>query len=835
MTDQQKDLRPHFILTGTSKAEKYGRPPSGGGQDRRLPTVDRNSHGSLLLQQLNKIKSIADDAKRLQTDAGIEEGLGLRLQFSSFPDLELAFEKLDRKQQSIELLNVKHENNITTAAVFVPDGKLVHLERLVLDYLQENTKPSKNHPGGRPKNQDLIETIQELHVATFQAIWTDDDSVLPESNTEQIWWEVWLPVMENRQRVLSQFREIAEGIDFELSETELEFPERTVLLMRGSQQQIQHSILLLNSIAELRRAKETAEFFDSLTPVEQRGWVDDLLARTWFPEQHSPYICILDTGINRGHPLLQAALDANDQHANDPSWDPADEEGHGTEMAGLALYGDLSVPMNSTEPFKITHRLESVKILRRDGDNAGKHLGNITAEAVSRPEITAPFRARVFSMAVTSKDGRDRGRPSAWSAELDRLACDYEGDGLTPRLFVVSAGNARNDHAWLDYPVSNGTDSIHDPAQAWNVLTVGAFTEKDQITEPDTDDYEPIAPCGSLSPFSTTSRTWQKVWPLKPDVVLEGGNVAKDAISAVSMHSLSLLATHFEPNVRLLTTTNATSAATALCARIAAQIMAQYPNLWPETVRALIIHSAEWTPAMKAMFLDGKERSRDYEHLIRYCGFGVPDLGRAIWSASNSLTLIVQDELQPFEKVKNDPETRDMHLHELPWPLEMLESLGETSVEMRVTLSYFIEPSPGGRGGKGRYRYESHGLRFEVRRPTESTDEFRRRINRRARDEEEDSVSGGSDPGWRLGTQRRHHGSIHSDSWCGTASDLAQRGVLAVYPAMGWWKTRKALERYDKKARYALLVSIHTPEIDVDLYNTVEQIIQTSTAIEISS
>jgi hypothetical protein len=35
-----------------------------------------------------------------------------------------------------------------------------------------------------------------------------------------------------------------------------------------------------------------------------------------------------------------------------------------------------------------------------------------------------------------------------------------------------------------------------------------------------------------------------------------------------------------------------------------------------------------------------------------------------------------------------------MHLHQLPWPTEVLEDLGPTQVSMRVTLSYFIEPSP---------------------------------------------------------------------------------------------------------------------------------------------
>ena len=57
--------------------------------------------------------------------------------------------------------------------------------------------------------------------------------------------------------------------------------------------------------------------------------------------------------------------------------------------------------------------------------------------------------------------------------------------------------------------------------------------------------------------------------------------------------------------------------------------------------------------------------------------------------------------------------------------------------------------------------------------------------------------------------------------WLGTAADLASRGVIAVYPTAGWWKTRQALERYDKAARYALIVSIRAPEVDVDLYTEV--------------
>ena len=829
MDESRTSRRYHFVLSNTSQTEPYT-PITKGGGDKKIPELDRATHGQTLLGQLSSLKSIANEAKHQQQQAGITSGLGLQIQFSSLPDVELAIKSLSNARAGIELLNVRHDDRHTYATVFVPDGKLDVFERKIQEYIAER----KGNKGQALDNKPLINTISEIRNAAFNELWTDDPSALPATEQEPIWWEVWLPIFKDRMSTIHRFRSVAGQIGFGLSADELHFPERSVLLMYGTQEQIQQSMMLLNSVAELKRAKETAELFDSLNPTEQREWIDELLERTQWPLENVPHICILDTGINIGHPLLVQSLNVDDLHTNEPAWGVADQAGHGTEMAGLAVWGDLAHSLASSNPVVLTHRLESVKILPHNGGNIGRHHGNLTLEAVARPEVSAPYRQRVFSMAITAKDNRDQGKPSAWSATLDRLASDVDGEGLIPRLIIVSGGNIDDINAWGGYPFSNSTDSIHDPGQAWNILTVGAYTEKTNITEADTQGYSAVAPFGGLSPFSTTSRTWQKHWPLKPDVVFEGGNVAKNALGPVTIHSLNLLTTHHELTERLLTTTNATSAATALCSRMAAQLMAQYPNLWPETVRALIVHSAEWTEQMKADFLDVRERSGDYQHLIRHCGFGVPNLERALWSASNSLTLIVQDELQPFvrEDDKGEPKLREMHLHSLPWPQEALMNLGETPVEMRVTLSYFIEPSPGivERGAGGRYRYESHGLRFDVKRPEEKPDDFRARINQRVRDAEDGSYTGGgSDYNWQLGAGLRHLGSLHSDTWTGTAAALAERGVLAIYPVAGWWKTRKKEGRYDKKARYALIISIRTPETEVDLYNAIENLVAITT------
>jgi hypothetical protein len=300
---------------------------------------------------------------------------------------------------------------------------------------------------------------------------------------------------------------------------------------------------------------------------------------------------------------------------------------------------------------------------------------------------------------------------------------------------------------------------------------------------------------------------------------MEGGNQAIDPTTrrADYVDDLMLLTTRMSATGALLTTTADTSAAAALAARYAAIILSHYPNLWPESIRALLVHSARWTDAMRREFPDNQRQNR-----LRCYGFGVPDLNRALWSMANSATLIVEDQLQPFDKVDGELKTKDMHLHRLPWPTSLLQELGETEIRLRVTLSYFIEPSPGRRGWTKKHRYQSHGLRFEVKHPLETDRAFHKRLSRAAWDEDDESVVTLSDDrNWELGQRLCCKGSIHSDTWIGTAAKLAECGVIAVYPVTGWWKERPHLDRCNRRSRYSLIVTIETPQVDVGLYTPI--------------
>lgn len=167
---------------------------------------------------------------------------------------------------------------------------------------------------------------------------------------------------------------------------------------------------------------------------------------------------------------------------------------------------------------------------------------------------------------------------------------------------------------------------------------------------------------------------------------------------------------------------------------------------------------------------------------------------------------------------------REIHIHDLPWPRDVLASLGETPATLRVTLSYFIEPNPARRGWRSRHRYASHGLRFDLKTALEERDEFVKRLNKEALAEDEDKPETSSDSSdWFLGEQTRSLGSLHSDIWEGTAIDLAERGCLAVYPVTGWWKELPKRDRSGHGARYALVVSIQTEGVETDIWTPVSQ------------
>jgi hypothetical protein len=697
--------RKHILLPGPPTAEEYK--PHGRKIDvtKPVPPTSRVKHGKALERAL---KAAVVEANERRDEAGIEvHGAepGLYVQFESQPGVPLQLTSLEDTRQGIEVVAVSHSQTddpeprrIERATVFVPDGKVKHFLKRFESYAKPTPKKERER-----RYEDMIDPVATLRLATLRSLWTDTAEAYPEE-TQTIWWEIWLRRQDGKE--LDRLMEFAAAQEIEVAARRLMFHDRIVTLLRSTPAQLATSIDVLNDVAEVRRAKESATIFADMGPADQGAWAKELRDRVTPPSARAPAVCVLDTGVTRGHPLLECALAADDCHTCEPVWGKHDHLGHGTEMAGLALYGDLTPVLAGTRRVVLRHRLESVKILSPDGHRLTPPdlYGAVTAEAASRAEIQAPERSRTFSMSISATDERDRGQPTSWSAAVDALAAgrsfdpstkglDYLDDGDNPlrRLFVLCAGNVDETALSVDHLDRSDTDPIHDPGQAWNALTVGALTEKAVISDPEWASWQPVARPGELSPWSTTGVTFADAWPIKPDVVFEGGNVVKNDDGEVDFPcpDLSLLSTYFKPADKSFVLSWATSAATAQAARLAALISAEYPSYWPETLRAMVVHSADWSAQMQT-HLRGASGKRARAKLVQRYGFGVPSAERALRSANDALTLIAQSSIRPFAKGK----MRELHFFDLPWPSDVLAELGATPARLRITLSYFRRAEP---------------------------------------------------------------------------------------------------------------------------------------------
>ena len=491
------------------------------------------------------------------------------------------------------------------------------------------------------------------------------------------------------------------------------------------------------------------------------------------PSGDSPTVALLDTGIASQHPLIAGAL------LSATSVDPFDNSaedvfGHGSNMAGPALYSDLGRALDLGE-YKATHWIQSVKLFRRPNEGSASAASQAywpsqTERAVEAAEASSDGQPCAFVLAVTSEV--NDMQPTFWSHAVDRL-CYNDGNG---RLLLVSAGNA--DATRVDlvtaYPELHKDERIQEPAQSGNALTVGAFTDRTVIPpDKDLEWFAPVAPRGGVSPYTTAGAIGGA--PIKPEIVFEGGNLAFDGVLPSAIPTLGALTTGHEPAQHPLTWFWGTSEATARCSYLAAQIWAQTPDLRAESVRALIVHSASWTPAMTSQLPNLDER-------LALCGYGVPDSEFARSCATERATVLVEDampnaleESVPRKvppKLSTTPATqiayrRIAKFFSLPIP-DRLHELDDQEIELRVTLSYFPEPNIERRRG-----YNGLDLKWDMQGPNESEVEFRQRINRLARTAGKKATWSGSFP-WEVGIERRSRGTVQSDRWRGLASLLEE-------------------------------------------------------------
>ena len=816
----------NIFLSNTKESMPY-KTPKKSRVKHNYPDLERPlEHVRKLKQELQSIVNSSISPKQV---AAMKAKDGFYLDVSGKQGYDLNYKSLEDEKAGIQLLNIQSKDTLTKATVFVPKNKASHLIR------KFNQFESSLGMDGNPKNNDLVRSIDTIREADVESFWQGPHENIPTSDI-RIWCEVWLSAeKQNNCDILSEFKALLDEFNIAYKDEHITFPERIVMLILVNYNDLVALLQCSKYIAELNKCEEPNSFFIKESLTAQYDWVDNIKNRLQ-PEDSNATICLLDTGVSSAHPLLEPFIREQDVHTVFGDGDVSDFDGHGTGMAGVALYHDLNQSLLSRNTISIPYRIESSKILRNQ-KNDPELYGAITAQGILFNEIENPNKDRSICMAVTT-DATD-GHPTSWSGAIDEIVAGvnvFRADNEDKRLMFISAGNVElSEFRAIKYPDVNINSYVQNPGQSWNALTVGAYNSKIQIDDTVFLGCHPVADVGELSPYSSTSVLWDNKWPIKPEILMDGGNIVYKDNFYSNCDDLSLLTTNHKLSKNLFSTIWATSAATAQASKLSAEIYSKYPNAWPETIRALMVHSARWTDKMKQQFLPAESpKKSDIRVLLRTCGYGIPNLERAVSCKNNYVNMIIQEELQPFDFDKRVV-TNELHIHKLPWPKEVLEALDDEEVELRVTLSYYIEPSPGHIGWKDKYTYQSCGLRFELKNSMESLDDFKKRVNRIARDEDPNWHNIiGQPTSWYLGAKNRNVGSIHSDFMCVPAVDLSNANDIAVYPIGGWWKNRKRLNRYYDKIRYSLIVSLSTKESEVDFYTPIITEVQIPTIVEIS-
>lgn len=799
------------------------RAKGGGGPTSFPPVPDRAAHADGLARALDAATANFSEVVEEQKELGLPEAKrGVLVAVTSRKGIELVTGSRRPTSPGLKLYGIERgsaEGGEDKATYYVNASGLTRWRTKLEEYSawtgpERNAEDDEGEEGVEGNPFKFFESAADFRAATYRDLWRDSLDRLP-TKRGRVEWELWV-----RNDLTDKYVERILELGVEGTQQRTAFEEIFVQTVKATPEQIQNLVRSTGAIVELRSASQLrGEYFDA-PRAKRYAAAGNLASRVESAGGRLARVTLLDTGVDHSNPMLSSAITSGRMHAVIAGWSKADDEGHGTKMAGVVQFLDLGNKVKNDGAVEHYTELESVKVTATGGAGfAPAHWAIQRAvQIVERHETTD----RIFCLAQTVPDEFNDGRITATSAAIDLLSFN---DGESPRLFCVAAGNVSvtpdEPYQIADYADRNARFGIESPGQAFNAITVGAYTNKAKADG----GAELVAPKGDLSPTSRTAASWTGAHAGKPDIVLEGGNFeiqGGDVFAIPSRANLILTTAAGDPGAPL-GLVGETSAATARASGLLGRVRWAYPNYRPETLRGLLVHSAEWSPAMRQelqrLRAGGHPRARSAQMIFSRYGWGVPNEARLYRSNENDFTLIIEDSLVPYAVSKSTARLNEMKYFRLPWPRTELVRAGQAEVELKVTLSYFVEPYPQADTLDRFSHYASTRLSFDLKQNGETDEDAQAVFN----DFSSGTAQTGRTDGWELG-EAAFRGSLHQDTWRGPAYLLADRDSISVAPAKGWWADINKSEHDGRAVNFSLIVSLKAPA-GVDLMT------ETSTAM----
>ncbi|CAM2332046.1 S8 family peptidase [Ralstonia mannitolilytica] len=553
------------------------------------------------------------------------------------------------------------------------------------------------------------------------------------------------------------------------------------------------------------------------------------------PDAGAPTVCVIDSGIQEGHNLLQAAIDQNTSHCFLPAapanavQDEVAPGGHGTRVAGAVLYGE-EVP-NAGAP-QLPFWIQNARVLDAQNQMPVELFPPEALRAAVERFNDGPRQTKIFNHSINARGYCRTRYMSSWAAEVDQLCNERDV------LIVQSAGNLPIqgtapfigivDHltAGREYPqyLYESAARVANPGQSLQALTVGSVA------------YD-VAESGAWRTFATQtdapsafSRTGPGIWNvIKPEVVTYGGDAVRTNNNPPDVQGGGRVAnacpslvrsTLYAPGPASDRDDAGTSYAAPKVARIAAQIQSVLPDEPALLYRALVVQSAKWPEWAESILarlrnpIGDMTRAQKDELLaaasqaIRCIGYGIPDEGRATSNTDHRTTLITSGE--------NTIRAGECHIYQVPIPPELRQQADEFDIRIDVTLSYVAQPR---RTRRNLRRYLSTWVDWKTSHLGEGLDDFRVRAMKDAVNNGE-PLPGASLP-WTLNEKpqfgfvrdfKRSSGTVQKDWAVVQSNTLPDHFCIAVVGHQGWSHDP------DSVARYALAVTFEALGGKIALY-----------------
>ena len=673
---------PHLVLQREpERAEIRSRKNPG---SRVKPRSNRREHAEKMREQARL--SIAELA-------GIREKLGVdpnRLLVLRLEILDVnQRESLERLNVSIveELKQVREGSPIYRLLVQFPDEQALSSFRTEHEHYTESVSERTALPHGM--RRDLFDALD--HISTITPEERTGSRLLregiPEVEPFYLDVDLWNPGSEDACRnLISDFKGLVASRGGQIPQDPLEIPSLILVKVRANQR-------LLNDLLQL----DLVALVD-LPPVPDPEDAFDLFQRVTIPDQlpsvpaDGGLACIVDSGIVAGHPLLRGTVVAEEDFESGEGT-PVDLNGHGTQVGGIVVYGDISERIYRNEWLPQV-RLCSAKVLRNEEDSpdptnsAAIFPSKIRVENQLKQAIEhfhSKHGCRVFNISIGNKDREyTGGRQLPWAELLDELARSLN------IVIIVSAGNVSDPkiptalgslqfQQEVAQSLMQDQHRLIDPATAALCVTVGAIARREDPFMRELGETQ-LAASAEDCPSPFTRRGPGVANAVKPEFAAPGGNFAVHSIAGrpdwrrddVNLGEPTLNRDFITG--RLLRAVCGTSIAAAHVTHVAARMESALRIQLDEEpsqnlIRALLANSASVGDKVKGNF-GGRQGD-----LLKVVGYGRPSIDHC-WSSRNRVVLLAEDLVRH----------REFHVFSLVVPEEFLEQKGKRSIS--VSLAY---------------------------------------------------------------------------------------------------------------------------------------------------